>query len=161
MRQSVEVKRVLNELKYMDDDKVFLTIGIDADGTIFEHSYPEIGKDLPLCVETLKRWQKEYKVGYILSTMRSGKSLDDVIKWFKERDIPLFGVQYHPTQHTWTDSNKVHCRYMLDDRNIGQPLTLDTRGIPCVDWAETARIFEPTLKASYNGMMEYIKNNKK
>ena len=160
MKQSVEVKRALNELKYMDDDSVFLTIGIDFDGTVVEHAYPETGKDLPLCVETLKRWQKDYKVGYILSTMRSGKLLDNAVNWFKERGIELYGVQYHPTQHTWTDSNKVHCRYMLDDRNIGSNLTLDTRGVPCIDWAETVRIFEPTLKASYDGMMEYINKKK-
>ena len=38
---------------------------------------------------------------------------------------------------------------MIDDRNVGQPLTMDSRGVPCVDWAATARIFEPTLHSTY------------
>lgn len=152
-------KRALHELKYADEDIIFMTIGIDYDGTVVEHAFPEVGKDLPFCVETLKRWQKEYGVGYILSTMRDGALLDEAVNWFKERNIPLFGVQKHPTQEDWTESPKAHCRYMIDDRNVGQPLMADSRGVPCVDWEKTIEIFEPTLKATYEAMQK-IKEKK-
>lgn len=153
---SKETTRILNELKYKDDDIIFLTIGLDADGTIFEHNYPNIGKDIPNCVEVLKKWQEKYKVGYILSTMRSGKELEDAVNWFKEKEIPLFGIQKHPTQHTWTDSPKCHCRIMIDDRNFNQPLIADSRGIPCVDWKTTDELLEPQLKEIY----DIIKHNR-
>ena len=150
----LQTKRALNELKYADEDKVFITIGLDMDGTVIEHRFPKIGKTLPGCVETLKRWQKEYGVGYILSTMRSGKLLDDAVDWFKQNGIPLFGIQKHPTQETWTDSPKCHCRIMIDDRNFGQPLKPDSLGIPCVDWERTSQELEPTLKELYNALKE-------
>lgn len=148
-------KRAINELKYADDDLVFITVGIDFDGSVVCHRYPHVGKDLPLCVETLKRWNEEYGVGYILSTMRGGKELEDAINWFKERDIPLFGIQKHPTQEEWTDSPKTHCRFMIDDRNVGQPLTADDQGIPCIDWKKTIEIFEPTLKETYEEFKKF------
>lgn len=84
-----EIKHALNELKYMEEDKVFQTVALDFDGTVVEHNYPRVGKSLPLCVETLKRWQEKYKVGYILSTMRSGEMLEDAINWFKTNGIEL------------------------------------------------------------------------
>ena len=163
MNSNIEIGilRALNELKYMEDDKVFMTILLDFDGTVVEHAYPNVGKDLPQCVETLKRWQEKYKVGYILYTMRSGSMLEDAVNWFKEKDIPLFGIQKHPTQEEWTDSPKAHGRYCIDDRNVCQKLTLDTRGVPCVDWEKTVEEFEPILEGAYNGMVEYIKNKDK
>lgn len=152
-----EVKRALNELKYKEDDIEFMTIAIDFDGTCVEHDYPNVGKTLPFCVETLKRWQEKYEVKYILSTMRSGKLLEDAVKWCNENGIELFGIQKHPTQEEWTDSPKCHARWCIDDRNVGQFLTLDSKGQPCVDWEKTAEMFEPTLKNTYLVAKEWTK----
>ena len=38
--------------------------------------------------------------------MRDGKELDDAVKWFEKNDIPLLGVNKHPTQHRWTTTPK-------------------------------------------------------
>lgn len=146
-------KRAIYELKYKDEDDNFMTISLDFDGTCVTHRYPKVGEDLPDCVETLKRWQKEYGVGIILSTMRpEGETLDNAIQWFKDRDIPLYAIHFHPTQDTWTNSPKTHARWCIDDRNVGQPLTTDKDGVPCVDWKKTVEIFEPTLKATYEAL---------
>lgn len=143
----LQSKRAEGEMKYKDDDLVFITIAIDFDGTCVEHRFPKIGRTIPNCVETLKRWNKEYNVAYILDTMRGGKELEDAIQWFKDNNIPLFGVGKHPTQSEWTDSPKAHARFSIDDRNVGQPLMLDSSGyMPCVDWEKTVEIFEPTIK---------------
>ena len=154
----IEVTRVLSELKYIDDDKEFMTVVLDFDGTVVEHAYPMVGKELPHCIETLKRWQEKYGVTYILCTMRPTPLLKDAVEWFQNHDIKLFGIQKHPTQEEWTDSTKTHGRWMIDDRNVGQPLALDSRGIPCVDWLKTAEIFESILERAHEGMMKYIKN---
>ena len=36
-----------------------MKIAVDFDGTIVEHAYPLIGKEIPFAIETLKRLQKE------------------------------------------------------------------------------------------------------
>ena len=48
-----------------------MTIAIDFDGTIVEHRYPEIGREIPFAIETLKRLIKDgHKL--ILWTVREG-----------------------------------------------------------------------------------------
>ena len=145
----LQKERALHELKYKDEDEKFLTVALDFDGSCVFHRFPKVGREIDGCVETLRRWCDLYNVGLILDTMRSGKELEDAINWFKERSIPLFGIQKHPTQHTWTTSTKCHARWSIDDRNVGVPLKKDEFGIPYVDWITLAREFEPVLKEAY------------
>lgn len=111
-------------------------IALDFDATCVDHCYPKIGRDVPDAVEGLNTLVNN---GYqfILSTMRSGETLDDAVRWFAERDIELFGVQTHPTQHTWTTSPKCHANLRIDDGNVGTPLVqhLGFHG-PCVQWLD-------------------------
>lgn len=130
----------------MNGGKAKITIALDFDCTVIECSYPNVGKSLPLCVETLRRWVNDYNVGLILCTMRDGKELEDAIKWFSDNQILLYGIQKHPTQENWTTSPKCHCSACIDDRNVGTKLKLDSNGVPCVDWQWLINEFEPTLK---------------
>ena len=55
-----------------------MTIAVDFDGTIVEHKYPEIGKEKPFAIDTLKQLAFEgHKL--ILWTSRDGKLLEDAI----------------------------------------------------------------------------------
>ena len=36
-----------------------MLIAVDFDGTIVEHKYPAIGKELPFAIETLKKLQSD------------------------------------------------------------------------------------------------------
>lgn len=36
-----------------------MTIAVDFDGTIVEHRYPEIGREIPFAIDTLKMLTKE------------------------------------------------------------------------------------------------------
>lgn len=115
---------------------------IDFDGTVVYHSWPEI-ETIPGAVEVLKELVNN-NVSLILYTMRSDNSdrayLSEAIKWFADNDIPLYGIQTHPTQLTWTSSPKAHGHLCIDDRNLGQPLiTHSTRG-RFVDWEKTREI---------------------
>ncbi len=47
-------------------------IAIDFDGTVVEHKYPEVGRDVPDAVRVL-RMLRENDVQLILWTMRSGE----------------------------------------------------------------------------------------
>lgn len=109
-----------------------LPIAIDFDGTVVTHEYPEIGKEIPHCIETLRKWC-DTGVGIILDTMRSGKYLEDAIEWFKERDIEIYGIGKCPGQEKWTTSTKAHAVLSIDDRNLGCPL-MNYEGYGVVDW---------------------------
>lgn len=82
-----------------------IIIGLDFDGTCVTHEFPKVGKELPYCVETLR---KIIAAGgkIILWTMRHndteprfshdlpeihpepGQYLQDAVDWFIERNIP-------------------------------------------------------------------------
>ena len=55
-----------------------MKIAVDFDGTIVEHKYPAIGKELLFAIETLKELQRQ-KHQLILWTYRSGKELDEAV----------------------------------------------------------------------------------
>ena len=57
-----------------------MTIAVDFDGTIVEHHYPEIGKEIPFATRTLKQLIDDgHKL--ILWSVREGKLLDEAVEW--------------------------------------------------------------------------------
>ena len=66
----------------------------------------------------------------------------DLDKEMRENNIPLFGINYNPTQWRWTDSKKVFAQLYIDDAALGVPLKLDTSisSRPFVDWDEVAKL---------------------
>lgn len=98
-----------------------MLIAVDFDGTIVEHKYPAIGKEIPFATETLKHLIKDgHRV--ILWTVRSGKLLEDAINWCKERGIVFWSVNkdYDSDEGNGaTGSPKVNADIYIDDRNIG------------------------------------------
>ena len=123
-----------------------ISIALDFDGTVVEHDYPYIGKENGNCSEILKRWVKEYNVEIILDTMRGGKMLQDALKWFNDREVPIFSVGKHPIQESWTDSTKAYALFSIDDRNVGCPVKYDGKKRYMVDWEKVCEILEPILK---------------
>lgn len=116
--------------------------GIDFDGTCVKHRYPAVGEDVPGAVSVLK---KLVASGHqlILFTMRSdmkrGKfggdaGLTAAIKWFNDRDIPLYGIQANPTQKAWTTSPKAYAHVYIDDAALGAPLVYPEGERPYINW---------------------------
>jgi len=128
-----------------------ITIAIDFDGTVVTHEFPKVGKDIgavPVLKELVANGHK-----LILYTMRSnrglknltgdssiidvtGNFLDAAINWFKQNDIPLYGVQWNPTQKNWTTSNKCYAEKYIDDAALGCPLKTNPElsDRPFVNW---------------------------
>lgn len=48
--------------------------------------------------------------------------LQEAVEWFKERDIPLYGINENPDQHSWTTSPKAYGHICIDDNCLGVPL---------------------------------------
>ncbi len=120
-----------------------MIIGVDFDGTVVTHEYPYIGEDIG-AVPVLKRLvEAGHKL--ILFTMRSSKNgtLQDAVNWFKENNIPLYGVNTNPTQSEWTDSPKAHCNVYIDDAGFGMPVKFDSESRRrYVDWEKLESMLE-------------------
>lgn len=99
-----------------------MTIAIDFDGTIVEHKYPQIGKEIPFAIATLKRLQDD---GHrlILWSCREGRLLEDAIVFCRERGVEFFAVNSnYPDEDVDADairSRKLKADMFIDDRNIG------------------------------------------
>lgn len=118
-----------------------MTIGIDFDGTLVSWNFPLVGKDIgaaKVCRDLVKKGVK-----IILYTMRNKEFLDDAVKWCKDNEIKLYGVNENPSQ-TWSDSRKVHADIYIDDQALGCPLKEDKSisDRPFVDWDKVRKVLE-------------------
>jgi hypothetical protein len=111
-----------------------MVICLDFDGSCVTHEYPIIGKDIG-AIPVLKKIV-ENGHNLVLFTMRSGKTLDEAVDWFKNNDIPLYGIQENPTQKTWTSSPKAYGQLYIDDAALGAPIKFDFlhSSNPFLDW---------------------------
>ncbi len=117
-----------------------MIIAIDFDGTIVEHKYPEIGRELPFATATLKQLLKDgHKL--ILWSVREGRLLDEAVKWCEEK-----GVRFHAVNRDIDEdaddeqgskyfSRKVKAHMFIDDRNIG--------GLP--DWGTLYQLISQNI----------------
>ena len=118
-------------------------IGIDFDGTVVTHEYPDVGRDIG-AVPVLKRLVNSGNK-LILFTMRSSRNgtLQDAVNWFKDNGIELYGVNTNPTQSEWTDSTKAHCNIYIDDAGLATPTKYDEEsGREYVDWKRVEQILD-------------------
>ena len=96
-----------------------MNIAVDFDGTIVEHEYPEIGRERPFAITTLKKLQDE---GHILMlwTYREGRYLDEAIEWCKERGLVFNSINTDdPIQSEARGPRKINADCYIDDRNVG------------------------------------------
>ena len=110
-----------------------LVIAVDFDGTCVTHEYPYMGSDIGAVPVLKELTDAGYRL--ILTTMRSGKTEKEAVKWLKDNDIPLWGVNKNPEQKSWTSSPKVYADLYIDDCALGVPLTTSASSTrPYVDW---------------------------
>ncbi len=122
-----------------------MVIAVDFDGTIVEHRYPAIGKELPFAIEVLKKLQEEqHKL--ILWSVREGKLLDDALNFCKERGLEFYAVNRdYPEESEEANrhfSRKLKADMFIDDRNLG--------GLP--DWGTIYRMIHDKL--TYEALLE-------
>lgn len=111
-----------------------MIIGLDFDGTVVEHAYPEIGRPIPGAIEKLKEFADAGHL-IVLNTMRSGQKLAAAVRYLESNGIELYGVNETPRQRAWTKSPKVYARVYIDDAAYGCPLIYPKQGRPHVDWS--------------------------
>jgi hydroxymethylpyrimidine pyrophosphatase-like HAD family hydrolase len=108
-------------------------IAVDFDGTIVEHKYPKIGKTKPFAFETLKR-MNELGACLILWTIRTGKELDEAVKFCHKNGVEFYAVNKNYPEEIFDEniSRKVNADIFIDDRNVGGFL----------GWGEICQILE-------------------
>ena len=127
-----------------------MVIAVDFDGTIVEHRYPAIGKELPFAIETLRKLVKE---GHrlILWTVREGKCLDEAIEFCRSRGLEFYAVNRdYPEEEQERNnhfSRKLKADLWIDDRNLG--------GLP--DWGTIYEMIHHQL--TYEDLMHRYEDN--
>ncbi len=117
-----------------------LKIAVDFDGTIVEHRYPEIGKDILFAFETLHALQKQKHL-LILWTYRSGKELDEAVEYCRMNGIEFYAVNRSYPEEEFNESyasRKIEADIFIDDRNIGGML----------GWGEIYHLINPEEQPS-------------
>lgn len=117
-----------------------MIIAVDFDGTIVEHIYPEIGKEIPFALDTLKQLQKE-RHRLILWTVREGELLEEAVQFCRERGLEFYAVNKDYPEELSTVSGfsrKLKADLFIDDRNLG--------GLP--DWG---LIYKLIQSGAYKG----------
>ena len=121
-----------------------MIIAIDFDGTLVEHKYPEIGKEIPFAFETLRRLQQD-RHRLILWTVREGKLLEEALAFCRERGVEFYAVNRdYPEEEKEANrhySRKIKADLFIDDRNLG--------GLP--DWGTIYEMIRERL--SYEDLM--------
>lgn len=99
-----------------------MTIAVDFDGTIVEHRYPEIGKELPFATQTLKMLIAD-RHKLILWSVREGKLLEDAVEWCRQRGVEFYAVNKDFPEEDLAKnqsfSRKLKADVWIDDRNVG------------------------------------------
>ena len=99
-----------------------MNIAIDFDGTVVEHEYPKIGREIPFAVDTLKMLIRD-RHNLILWSCREGQLLDDAVEWCRKRGIEFYAVNRdYPEEQKEGNrsfSRKLKVDLFIDDRNVG------------------------------------------
>lgn len=111
-----------------------IKIAVDFDGTIVEHEYPEIGKEMLFAFLTLKELNKK-GARLILWTFRSGKELDEAVEFCRKNGVEFYAVNKNYPEEVMNDtvSRKIDADIFIDDRNLG--------GFP--GWSEVWQMLNP------------------
>jgi len=150
---------IIDEILYYsersEDGRWIIPIEVDWDYTLtkcssWEKGTMELNEE---GFEIMKRWSKDYNVGWILNSMRHDEILQEPLDILKDRGIELYGVRKNPRQEDG-EVTKSFAIMSIDDRNLGVPVQwLEGCNRPHVDWVEVDKIGTPLL--------EYISNNLK
>ena len=127
-----------------------MIIAVDFDGTIVEHRYPSIGKELPFAIETLRKLAAE---GHrlILWTVREGRYLDEAVEFCRSRGLEFYAINRDYPEEEQDRNNhftrKLKADLWIDDRNLG--------GLP--DWGTIYEMIRHRL--TYEDLMHRYESN--
>lgn len=101
-----------------------MVIAVDFDGTIVHHRYPQIGKEIPFAIATLKKLQAEHHQ-LILWTVREGELLEEAVEFCRRRGLEFYAVNANHPDERIRENPSAPCRKLradlyIDDCNVGR-----------------------------------------
>jgi len=129
-----------------------MKIAVDFDGTIVEHRYPKIGKEMLFAFDTLKALQKQ---GHqlILWTFRAGKELEEAVDYCRKNGIEFYAVNSSYPEEKFDKeaiSRKIQADIFIDDRNVG--------GFP--GWGRIYQMINPQENPSIGEEMNVVRSGR-
>jgi hypothetical protein len=125
-----------------------LKIAVDFDGTIVEHKYPEIGKEILFAFDTLRALQKQ-KHQLILWTYRTGRELEEAVEFCRQNGVEFYAINKSYPEEEFDEmetSRKIEADIFIDDRNVG--------GIP--GWGEIYQMINPHEQPSFQDELKRL-----
>lgn len=124
-----------------------MKIAVDFDGTIVEHRYPDLGKEIPFAIESLKLIQDKGH-DLILWTYRSGRELAEAVEFCRENGLEFYAVNKNYPEEIFDESisRKINADIYIDDRNFG--------GLP--DWGS---MYHKIVGKEYNSSLTFQQKN--
>jgi hypothetical protein len=109
-----------------------MIIAVDFDGTIVTHEYPNIGKEIPFAIDTLKRLQQSPDNLLVLWTVREGVELKEAVEYCRNKGLEFYAINsnYPEESAEHPEPRKLKADLFIDDRNLG--------GLP--DWGVIYRM---------------------
>ena len=143
---------VVDEILYYsertDDGRWIIPIEVDWDYTLtkcssWEDGTMEINYE---AFDIMKRWTKDYNVGWILNSMRHDEILKEPLEILEKEGVKLYNLRKHPKQDN-DEVSKTFAVFTVDDRCVGIPVKwFDGCNRPYVDWVEVDKIMTPILE---------------
>jgi hypothetical protein len=156
------IDEVLFYSERSDDKRWIIPIEVDWDFTLTKCSCWNTGEMVlnDEAFEIMKRWSKEYNVGWILNSMRSDELLKEPLRILENKGIKLYGLRKNPKQlndESNKEVTKTFAVFSIDDRGVCIPSKwLDGCDRPYVDWIEVDKIMSPILKYMSNNLDKVI-----
>ena len=144
-----------------------MIIAVDFDGTVVEHRYPAIGKELPFATATLRQLLED---GHrlILWSVREGDLLQEAVDFCEQRGVTFFAVNRDFEEEDGTGkhySRKIKADLFIDDRNVGglpdwpTIYALIKRKMNLRDFLISEEIIEPPVKKKGGGLSKLYAHN--
>ena len=146
------IDEVLYYSERTEDGRWIIPIEVDWDFTLTKCSSWETGEMVlnEEAFEIMRRWVKDYNVGWILNSMRCDELLKEPLIILEKEGIKLYSLRKNPRQLDDEDNKEVtksFAVFCIDDRNVNIPVKwLDGCNRPHVDWMEIDKIMSPILK---------------
>lgn len=154
------IDEILYYSERSEDGRWIIPIEVDWDYTLTKCSSWEQGTMVlnEEGFEVMKRWVKDYNVGWILNSMRHDEILQEPLQILKDKGVSLYGIRKNPLQdkdgNTVTKSFSIFC---IDDRNAGTPHKwFEDCNRPHVDWEKIDEIMTPILEHISNNLKKVV-----
>ena len=141
------IDEVLYYSERSEDGRWIIPIEVDWDYTLtkcssWDEGTMEINYE---GFEVMKRWSKDYNVGWILNSMRHDEILKEPLEILEKEGVKLYSLRKNPRQKE-DEVTKSFAIMSIDDRNLGVPLKwFKNCNRPHVDWEKVDKMASPLL----------------